>query len=149
MDKLDGTELNGRRIKLFEDRRGRSRTKSRSRSLGRSHGKSPTKSRSRSRNRSNSLGKRSRSRSAVSRSGSTGRRSYSRSKSPRSRSGSLNDRTNRYEDRIKRNRRDSDWNINCWTLWLISGKRLVAYWTTMGPGIKIHLPYLQYAIQKN
>lgn len=108
IDKLDGTELNGRRIKLFEDRRGRSRTKSRSRSGGRSHGKSPTNSRSRSRNRSNSPDKRSRSRSAISRSGSTGRRSYSRSKSPRSRSGSLNDRRDRYEDRIKRNKRDSD-----------------------------------------
>ena len=43
MDKLDGSELNGRRIKLIEESRGRSRSRSRS-----------NKSRSRSRNRSRS-----------------------------------------------------------------------------------------------
>ncbi|XP_063040421.1 serine and arginine rich splicing factor 5a [Engraulis encrasicolus] len=61
LDKLNGTELNGRKLKLFEDRkRNRSYSRSRSRSYSRSRSRSRSKSRSRnSRNRS-----RSRSRSA-------------------------------------------------------------------------------------
>lgn len=104
IDKLDGTELNGRKIKLFEDkRRDHSRTKSRSRSRGRSNGKSVSKSRSRSADR-HSGSSRGRASDSKSRNRS---RSYTRSKSPRSRSGSTDHRRERYEDRVKRER-DSD-----------------------------------------
>ncbi|XP_030627668.1 serine and arginine rich splicing factor 5a [Chanos chanos] len=58
IDKLNGTDLNGRKLKLFEDRK-RNRSRSRSRSYSRSRSRSKSQSRSRSRNRS-----RSRSRSA-------------------------------------------------------------------------------------
>ncbi|XP_015268794.1 PREDICTED: serine/arginine-rich splicing factor 5 isoform X1 [Gekko japonicus] len=56
MDKLDGSELNGRRIKLIEDRkrrrsRSRSRSYSRSRSKSRSARSSKSSSKSRSRSR--------------------------------------------------------------------------------------------------
>ncbi|KAJ8289679.1 hypothetical protein GJAV_G00004060 [Gymnothorax javanicus] len=64
IDKLDGTELNGRKLKLYEDRkrnRSRSRSRSRSYSRSRSRSRSRSKSQSRSRSRNNS---RSRSRSA-------------------------------------------------------------------------------------
>ncbi|KAG5265603.1 hypothetical protein AALO_G00244300 [Alosa alosa] len=59
LDKLNGTELNGRKLKLYEDRkRNRSRSSSRSRSYSRSRSprsrsKSPSRSRSRNRSRSN------------------------------------------------------------------------------------------------
>ncbi|XP_023341753.1 serine/arginine-rich splicing factor 6 [Eurytemora carolleeae] len=69
LDKLDGEEVDGRRIKLVEESRGRSRSRSRSR-----------RSRSRSR-RSRSRSRRSRSRSDRSRSKSKSRRSRSRSRS--------------------------------------------------------------------
>ncbi|KAG7466155.1 hypothetical protein MATL_G00161770 [Megalops atlanticus] len=70
IDKLDGTELNGRKLKLYEDRkRNRSRSRSRSRSYSR------PRSRSRSRSRSKSLS-RSRSRSH------SGSRSPSPSRTP-------------------------------------------------------------------
>ncbi|XP_076156750.1 serine and arginine rich splicing factor 5a [Alosa pseudoharengus] len=68
LDKLNGTELNGRKLKLYEDRkRNRSRSSSRSRSYSRSRSprsRSKSPSRSRSRNRSRSNRSRSRSRSA-------------------------------------------------------------------------------------
>lgn len=85
MDKLDGTELNGRRIKLVEESRGRSRSRSRSKSRSRSRNRSRSKSRSRSRSarRSRSpVARRSRSRS---KSGDR-RRTRSRSGERRSRS---------------------------------------------------------------
>lgn len=78
IDKLDGTDLNGRKLKLYEDRkRDRSRSRSRSRSSSRS--RSPSRSRTPERG-----SKRSRSRS-VSRTPekkSTSNRSPSRSPSP-------------------------------------------------------------------
>uniref|UniRef100_A0A8C8IU06 Serine/arginine-rich splicing factor 5 n=1 Tax=Oncorhynchus tshawytscha TaxID=74940 RepID=A0A8C8IU06_ONCTS len=63
IDKLDGTDLNGRKLKLSEDRKSR-RSRSRgSRSYSRSRSRSPrSKSRSRSRNRSRSPRSRSASR---------------------------------------------------------------------------------------
>ncbi|XP_076317172.1 serine-arginine protein 55-like isoform X3 [Tachypleus tridentatus] len=75
LDKLDNTELNGRKVRLSEDRsrKRRSRTKSHSRSRSRS----PTKSHSRSRSRS-----RSRSKSASRSSRNTHSRSQSKSVSP-------------------------------------------------------------------
>ncbi|KAK3600621.1 hypothetical protein CHS0354_008908 [Potamilus streckersoni] len=81
LEKLDGTEINGRRIKLIEERpRSRSR-----RSHSRSRSRSQSRSRSRSRSKRSRSGSRSRSRSE-SRSRSRSRsRSGSRSKS-RSRS---------------------------------------------------------------
>ncbi|CAM2115803.1 serine/arginine-rich splicing factor 5-like isoform X1 [Lepidochelys kempii] len=55
LDKLDGTELNGRKIKLIEDRKShRSRSRSRSYSRSRSKSKSARSSRSTSRSRSRS-----------------------------------------------------------------------------------------------
>ncbi|XP_013785129.1 serine-arginine protein 55-like isoform X1 [Limulus polyphemus] len=76
LEKLDSTELNGRKIRLSEDRskKRRSRTKSRSRSRSRT----PSKSRSRSKSRSKS---RSRSRSKSASRSSKNSRSRSRSKS--------------------------------------------------------------------
>ncbi|XP_013385994.1 serine-arginine protein 55 isoform X3 [Lingula anatina] len=74
LDKLDDTDLNGRRIKLVEDKSRSSRRRSRSRS--RSHSRSRSRSKSRSRSRSRSRSPRSKSRS----------KSRSRSRSPRSRS---------------------------------------------------------------
>uniref|UniRef100_H3C243 Serine and arginine rich splicing factor 6a n=1 Tax=Tetraodon nigroviridis TaxID=99883 RepID=H3C243_TETNG len=86
LDKLDGTDINGRKIRLVEDRprqrrsysgsRSRSRSRRRSRSRSRGSGRSRS-SRSRSRSRSRS---KSRSRSRKSRSRSAERKS--RSKSP-------------------------------------------------------------------
>merc|ERR1712083_780174 len=86
MDKLDGSELNGRRIKLIEESRGRSRSRSprsRSKSRSRSRKRSPSRSRSKSARRSRSPAtRRSRSRSrSVDR-----RRTRSRSGERRSRS---------------------------------------------------------------
>lgn len=89
IDKLDDTEMNGRRIRLVEERprsRKRSRSRShsrgrRSRSRSRSRRNSPSRSRSRSRGRDHSRSK-SNSRSPSPRRSKT----RSRSRSPRSRS---------------------------------------------------------------
>ncbi|KPP67381.1 serine/arginine-rich splicing factor 5a-like [Scleropages formosus] len=55
IDKLNGTELNGRKLKLFEDRkRNRSRSRSRSRSYSNSRSRSLSRSRSKSLSRSRS-----------------------------------------------------------------------------------------------
>jgi len=90
IEKMDNTEINGRRIHLIEDKSFR--TPSRSRSGSRSHSRSRSRSRSRSGRRSRSRsprrsGSRSRSRSPRSRSVSRGSRGRSRSRD-RSRSGS-------------------------------------------------------------
>jgi len=77
-EKLDGKEINGRKIRLIEERSGGRRSRSRSRSPRRSRSRSDSRSRSRSRSRSASRSpRRSRSRSN-SRSGSKSR-SQSRS----------------------------------------------------------------------
>jgi len=93
-DKLDGTELNGRKIRLIEEKSrkaGRSRSRSRSRSRRRSRSRSG--SRSRSRSRSNSRSRRD-------------RRSKSKSKSPRkSRSRSVSPRKSRSRSRSRSNDR--------------------------------------------
>lgn len=93
IDKLDNTDLNGRRIKLVEDKDARrgSRRRSRSRSSSRSRSRSRSRRRSRSRSRSRT-GSKSRSRSR-----SRGR-SKSKSRTPRksrskSRSSTRNDRS--------------------------------------------------------
>jgi len=54
LDKLDGAELDGRRIKLFEENKNQSRSRDRSRSRGRSGGRFRDRSRSRSLSRSRS-----------------------------------------------------------------------------------------------
>uniref|UniRef100_A0A3B1IE14 Serine and arginine rich splicing factor 5a n=1 Tax=Astyanax mexicanus TaxID=7994 RepID=A0A3B1IE14_ASTMX len=83
IEKLDGTDLNGRKIKLFEDRkrnRSRSRSRSSSRSRSRSRSKSPSRSRSRESKRES---KRSRSRSrSASRTPEKKQSAASRSRSP-------------------------------------------------------------------
>jgi len=123
IEKLDGSELNGRRIKLIEEkRRGRYRSKSRSRSRMRErsqsrnrsksksndrNSRSASRSRSKSNGRSNSFdarrGKsRSRSFERRSRSGDRRKRSYSKSNSPRrSRSGSVDEQKRTRDMRIK------------------------------------------------
>ncbi|XP_071159644.1 serine/arginine-rich splicing factor 6-like isoform X2 [Mytilus edulis] len=75
LDKLDNTEINGRKIKLVEDRPKSSSRSSRRRS------RSPSRSRSRSRGRRSRSASRSRSRSKSSRSRSRSR-SRSKSRSP-------------------------------------------------------------------
>uniref|UniRef100_A0A8C1RG00 Serine/arginine-rich splicing factor 5 n=2 Tax=Cyprinus carpio TaxID=7962 RepID=A0A8C1RG00_CYPCA len=80
IEKLDGTDLNGRKLKLYEDRkRDRSRSRSRSRSSSRSRSRSPSRSRTPERG-----SKRSRSRSAsrTPEKKSTSNRSPSRSPTP-------------------------------------------------------------------
>ncbi|XP_007164172.2 serine/arginine-rich splicing factor 6 [Balaenoptera acutorostrata] len=104
LDKLDGTEINGRSIRLMEDkprtshRRSYSGSRSRSRSRRRSRSRSRRSSRSRSRSISKSRS-RSRSRSkGRSRSRSKGRKSRSKSKSkPKSDRGSRS----RFRSRLK------------------------------------------------
>ncbi|MCJ8744088.1 hypothetical protein PDJAM_G00102250 [Pangasius djambal] len=96
IEKLNGTELNGRKIKLFEDRkrsRSRSRSRSSSRSRSRSRSKSASRSRSREDKRESKREKRSHSRSrSASRtpekkmSAKSESRSRSRSPSPRKQS---------------------------------------------------------------
>ncbi|TTB41839.1 Serine/arginine-rich splicing factor 4 [Bagarius yarrelli] len=109
LDKLDGTDINGRKIRLVEDKpkrrrsysgsrsRSRSRRRSRSRSRrsrsSRSRSRSGSRSRSRSKRRSHSRSKRksrskspAKSRSKKSRSRSRSRKSHSRSVSRKSRS---------------------------------------------------------------
>lgn len=135
IDKLDDTDLNGRRIRLVEDTRRRrrsrsssSRSRSRSRSRGRrtrsrSRGRSSrSKSRSKSRGRSphsRSRSKsRSRSRSAGGKKSSTRRRSKSRDKSPkrdsrsrsksRSRSADKNDKQAEHKDNNEGTNHDGD-----------------------------------------
>nr|CAH7762049.1 unnamed protein product [Callosobruchus chinensis] len=89
IDKLDDTELNGRRIRLVEDKstkrgsRSRSRSAKRSRSRSRSRRSSRSKSKSRSRSRSGSVknDRKSRSRSASHKKSVDRSRSNSRKKS--------------------------------------------------------------------
>uniref|UniRef100_UPI00398F8E26 serine/arginine-rich splicing factor 5-like isoform X3 n=1 Tax=Pristiophorus japonicus TaxID=55135 RepID=UPI00398F8E26 len=86
LDKLEGTEINGRKIRLIEDRKRRTRSRSHSRSSSRSRSRSPSprcsKSESRSRSRSHSKS-RSASRSPDRKDQpSTNNRAHSRSKSP-------------------------------------------------------------------
>lgn len=92
IEKLDGTDLNGRRIKLVEDkdsgrrgsrRRSRSRSSSRSRSRSRSRRRSRSRSRSRSQSRSRSKRSGSKSRSRSKSRGHSKSKSKSRSRSPR------------------------------------------------------------------
>merc|ERR1711962_1151036 len=63
LDKLDGAELNGRRIKLVEESKAGRRSRSRSRSRSRDRGSDKGRSKSRSRSRSPAQKDRSRSRS--------------------------------------------------------------------------------------
>jgi len=106
IDKMDDTELNGRRIKLVPDKSYSSKSRSRSRSRGRSRSRSHSRGRSRSRSRSARRSKsRSRSRSR-SRGGSRSRsrsrsRRDSRSRS-RSRSGSKTRSRSRSQERRSR-----------------------------------------------
>ncbi|XP_075950125.1 serine/arginine-rich splicing factor 6-like isoform X1 [Anarhichas minor] len=100
IDKLDGTDINGRKIRLVEDRsrkrRSYSGSRSRSRSRRRSRSRSRRSSRSRSRSRSpgnkrrrhsrSRSGRKSRSKSGGSKSRSRNRRSRSRSRKSKSRS---------------------------------------------------------------
>ncbi|XP_030624141.1 serine and arginine rich splicing factor 6a isoform X2 [Chanos chanos] len=86
LEKLDGTDINGRKIRLIEDkprrRRSYSGSRSRSRSRRRSRSRSRRSSRSRSRSRSHSRSRsRSRSTSRKSRSRSDDRKSRSKSRS--------------------------------------------------------------------
>lgn len=107
IDKLDDTELNGRRIRLVEDKRrdesrrrsssgSRSRSRSKSKSRSRSRSKSARRSRSNSRKKSPAQ-KRSRSRSN-SRKRSPAERSKSRSRSP------VNDKRSRSRSRSRDNK---------------------------------------------
>jgi len=101
IEKLDDTELNGRRIRLIEDRRGgRAGRGGRSRSSSRS---SRSRSRSRSRRRRSS----SRSRSPRSRSKSRGGRSKSKSPKSRSRSKSNNRDLSKSKSKSRSRSRDS------------------------------------------
>jgi len=103
MDKLDDSELNGRRIRMVSQYKGgkRSRSRSRSRSRKRSRGGSRSGSRSRSR--------KSRSRSKKSRSRSRKSRSRSRSRSRKSKSGSIKGKSRSRSGRSKsRSRSRSD-----------------------------------------
>ncbi|KAM3877597.1 serine/arginine-rich splicing factor 6 [Diretmus argenteus] len=102
IDKLDGTDINGRKIRLVEDKprrrrsysgsrsRSRSRRRSRSRSRrsrsSRSRSRSHSRSRSRSKHRSRSRSRRKSHSKSPEKSRSRGRKSRSRSKSNKSRS---------------------------------------------------------------
>merc|ERR1712183_1222941 len=103
IDKMDDTELNGRRIKLVPDGSFSSRSRSRSHSRGRSRSRSRSARRSRSKSRSRS---RSRSRGGSrSRSRSRSRRdSRSRSRSASRRSGSKSAARSRSRSQEKRSR---------------------------------------------
>jgi len=100
LDKLDDTELNGRRIRLVEDRRGRRSRSSSSRSRSRSRSR---RSRSRSRSRRSSRSRSRRSSRSKSKSGSRSRsksRGKARSKSKsRSRSRSESKKQSRSKSR--------------------------------------------------
>lgn len=111
IEKLDGTEINGRRIKLSKDnsrkRRNDSRSRSRSRSRGRDR-KSRSKSGSRSRSRSGSRGRK-RSRSRDDRNGRSRSRSDSGSpakKKDRSRSRSEDRKSKSEEDHNDQDKAD-------------------------------------------
>ncbi|XP_028850533.1 serine and arginine rich splicing factor 6a [Denticeps clupeoides] len=111
IDKLDGTDINGRKIRLVEDkprrRRSYSGSRSRSRSRRRSRSRSHSRSRSRSRSRSGSRKRRSRS-GHKSRSKSPDRKSSSRNRKSRSRSRSRSNRKSRSKSRSKvKSERDS------------------------------------------
>uniref|UniRef100_A0A3Q3EPZ6 Serine and arginine rich splicing factor 6 n=1 Tax=Labrus bergylta TaxID=56723 RepID=A0A3Q3EPZ6_9LABR len=84
IDKLDGTDINGRKIRLVPDRTRKRRSYSGSRSRSRSHRRSRSRSRRSSRSRSRSNSSKSRSRNRRSRSNS--RKSKSRSRSHKSHS---------------------------------------------------------------
>ncbi|XP_055848600.1 serine-arginine protein 55 isoform X6 [Episyrphus balteatus] len=115
IEKLDDTDLNGRRVRLVEDRRGgrsggrgrsrssSSRSRSRSRRRSRSRSRRSSRSRSKSHSRSKSRGARSKSKSVVksrSRSRSNKSRDVSKSKSKsRSRSRSLKRASSRSRSR--------------------------------------------------
>ncbi|XP_035224143.1 serine-arginine protein 55-like isoform X1 [Stegodyphus dumicola] len=113
IDKLDDTDLSGRRIKLVEDksRRRRSRSRSRSKSHSRSHSRSKSQSRSKSRSMSKSRSRsksrsksRSHSKSPVkSRSSRSQSRKQSRSRS-RSASEDRNDRKSRSRSKSRKSR---------------------------------------------
>ncbi|KAF7273905.1 hypothetical protein GWI33_013406 [Rhynchophorus ferrugineus] len=100
IEKLDDTELNGRRIKVFEDKSARrSRRSTRSSSRSRSRSRSGSKSKSRSRSRSKSP-KRRRSNSADDKGSRSRSRSAKRSRS-RSRSASKETTKRPREDRSR------------------------------------------------
>ncbi|CAK6976369.1 hypothetical protein E3U43_014205 [Scomber scombrus] len=124
LDKLDGTDINGRKIRLVEDRPRRRRSYSGSRSRSRSHRRSRSRSRrsqrsrssrshsrshSRSRSRSNKRrrhsrsrsGRKSRSKSGESKSRSRNRKSRSRSRKSKSRSRSHKSRSRSAERKSK------------------------------------------------
>ncbi|XP_023846523.1 serine/arginine-rich splicing factor 6 [Salvelinus sp. IW2-2015] len=96
LDKLDGTDINGRKIRLVEEksrrRRSYSGSRSRSRSRRRSRSRS-SRSRSNSRSRSHSRSKRRRSRS--------GRKSRSRKSRSRSRTSKSRSRSDKSKSRSK------------------------------------------------
>uniref|UniRef100_A0A665UD50 Serine and arginine rich splicing factor 6a n=1 Tax=Echeneis naucrates TaxID=173247 RepID=A0A665UD50_ECHNA len=97
LDKLDGTDINGRKIRLVEDRPRRRRSYSGSRSRSRSR----RRSRSRSRRSHRSRSSRSRSRSHSSKSRSRNRRSRSRSHKSKSRSRSRKSRSHSADRKSK------------------------------------------------
>ncbi|XP_048877789.1 serine and arginine rich splicing factor 6b isoform X2 [Brienomyrus brachyistius] len=108
LDKLDGTDINGRRIRLVEDkprrRRSYSGSRSRSRSRRRSRSRSRRSSRSRSNSRSRSRKRRSRSRSGGKSRSRSGRKSRSKSPAHKSRSHS---RTRKSHSRTRKSRSHS------------------------------------------
>jgi len=108
LDRLDDTELNGRRIRLVEDRRRGRRSRSstsRSRSKSRSRGRSKSRSRSsRSRSRSKSAKSKSRSRSKSRSAAKNGSKSRSPNQKKKSRSRSRSPATHK---RAKRSVSDS------------------------------------------
>ncbi|XP_078089475.1 uncharacterized protein LOC144506941 isoform X2 [Mustelus asterias] len=84
LNKLEGTEINGRKIRLIEDRKRRTRSRSHSRSSSRSRSRSPSPRRSKSASRSRSRSP-SKSRSASrspGRKDQPSKKAHSRSKSP-------------------------------------------------------------------
>jgi len=94
IDKLDDSELNGRRIKMVSQYKGSKRTRSRSRSRSRKKSRAGSRSGSRSRSRSRKSRSRSRSRSRKDKkSRSRSRKSRSRSRKSRSRSRSRKSRS--------------------------------------------------------
>ncbi|XP_066558687.1 serine/arginine-rich splicing factor 6 isoform X2 [Amia ocellicauda] len=112
LEKLDGTDINGRKIRLVEDKprrrrsysgsRSRSRSRRRSRSRSRRSSRSRSNSRSRSRSRSRSK-RRSRSRSARKSRSRSGRKSRSKSPVRKSRSRSRT-RKSRSRSRTRKSR---------------------------------------------
>ncbi|XP_030624142.1 serine and arginine rich splicing factor 6a isoform X3 [Chanos chanos] len=106
LEKLDGTDINGRKIRLIEDNRRRSRSRSRRSSRSRSRSRSHSRSRSRRRHSRSRSGRKSRSRSGrKSRSKSASRKSRSRTRKSRSRSRTRKSRS-RSTSRKSRSRSD-------------------------------------------